>query len=164
MADDQQQQPQAPPDLNAAIQALMRQYVGIASGQGQQQVQLPSATPPPSQYSNDPEKGPGLLARIGLALGGGSLPGAPAELRAQMGAQALMNFGVGLMGAGRFSTPGEALAGGFRGAQSGLLGSEAAQAGQQSATADRGPVEQRRAGHVAGGYAERCKRPLQPRR
>jgi hypothetical protein len=131
MADDtQQQQPQAPPDLNAAIQALIQQQIAAASGQGNQ-VQLPSTQPPPSQYSNDPSKGPGLLARIGLALGGGSLPGAPAELRAQMGAQALMNFGTGLMSAGRFSTPGEVLAGGFRGAQSGLLGSEAAQAGQQ---------------------------------
>jgi hypothetical protein len=127
---NEQQQPQAPPDLNAAIQALIQQQIAAASGQGNQ-VQLPSAQPPPSQYSNDPSKGPGLLARIGLALGGGSLPGAPAELRAQMGAQALMNFGTGLMSAGRFSTPGEVLAGGFRGAQQGLLGSEAAQAGQQ---------------------------------
>jgi hypothetical protein len=130
MADDTQQQPQPPPDLNAAIQALIQQQLAAASGQGQQ-VQLPSTTPPPSQYSNDPSKGPDLLARIGLAIGGGSLPGAPAELRQQMGKQALLNFGIGLLGAGRFSTPGEALAGGLRGAQSGLLGSEAAQAGQQ---------------------------------
>jgi hypothetical protein len=130
MADDQQQPPPQQPDLNAAIQALIQQQIAAASGQGQQ-VQLPSATPPQSQYSNDPSKGPDLLERIGLALGGGSLPGAPAELRAQMGRQALLNFGIGLMGAGRFATPGEVFAGGLRGAQSGLLGSEAAQAGQQ---------------------------------
>ena len=48
MADDQQQQPQATPDLNAAIQALMRQYVGIASGQTPQ-VQLPSMPAPQQQ-------------------------------------------------------------------------------------------------------------------
>jgi hypothetical protein len=131
-SNDQQPQGQtaAPPDLNAAIQALIRQQIAAASGQGQQ-VQLPSATPPPSQYSNDPSQGPDLLARIGLALGGGSLPGAPAALRQQMGKQALLNFGIGLLGAGRFDTPGQVLAGGLRGAQSGLLGSEAAQAGQQ---------------------------------
>lgn len=132
MADDtdQQQPPQQTLDLNAAIQALIQQQLRVASGQGQQ-VQLPSAQPPPSQYSNDPSQGPDLLGRIGLALGGGALPGAPAELRAQMGRQALMNFGIGLMSAGKFATPGEVLAGGLRGAQAGLLGSEATQAAQQ---------------------------------
>jgi hypothetical protein len=127
---NEQQQPQAPPDLNALIQAMIQQQIATASGQGNQ-VQLPSAQPPASQYSNDPSKGPDLLARIGLAIGGGSLPGAPAELRQQMGKQALLNFGIGLLNAGKFSTPGEALAGGLSGARQGLLGSEAAQAGQQ---------------------------------
>ena len=125
-SNDQPQQP----DLNAAIQALIRQQVLAASGQGQQ-VQLPSATPPPSQYSNDPDKGPDLISRIGLALGGGSLPGAPAELRQQMGRQALMNFGIGLMSAPWNATLGQQFAGGLQGARSGLLGSEAALAGQQ---------------------------------
>ena len=130
MPDDTQQQ-QAPPNLNAAIQALIQQQIAAASGQ--QQVQLPSLPAPQAQtqYSNDPSQGPDLLARIGLALGGGSLPGAPAELRQQMGKQALLNFGIGLMSAGRFASPGEVLAGGLRGAQGGLLGREAALAGQQ---------------------------------
>src|SRR6516165_7985924 len=133
MADDTQQQPQPQqPDLNAAIQALMRQYVGIASGQGQQ-VQLPSMPAPQQQvqYSDDPSKGPNLLQRIGLAIGGGSLPGAPAELRAQLGSQALMDFGIGLMSAPWNATLGQQFAGGLREARGGLLGQEAAQAGQQ---------------------------------
>lgn len=130
MADDTQQQ-QAPLNINDALQALIRQQLAAASGQ--QQVQLPSLPTPQAQtqYSNDPEKGPDLLQRIGLALGGGAMPGAPAELRAQMGSQGLLNFGIGLMSAGKFATPGEVLAGGLRGAQAGLLGNEAALAGQQ---------------------------------
>ena len=130
MADDTQQQ-QAPLNINDALQALIRQQLAAASGQ--QQVQLPSLPTPQvqTQYSNDPEKGPDLLQRIGLALGGGAMPGAPAELRAQMGSQGLLNFGIGLMSGGKFATPGEVLAGGLRGAQAGLLGNEAALAGQQ---------------------------------